>query len=113
MHKLDFDTTPHADFGALTHLGVGGGTHRRRATFERYNCLWEVFVCVWGFGFGWFVVLVLGSCRSFVRVRVGVVLFSVGVCARVTCYFFYNEHGNDFVFYSAVAKDSLVASLRQ
>ena len=24
-----------ADFGAATHPGVGGGTHRRRATFER------------------------------------------------------------------------------
>ena len=24
-----------------------------------------------------------------------------------------NEHGNDFIFYSAVYKDSLIASLRQ
>jgi len=31
----DFDLTSHADFGAATHPGVGGGTHRRRATFER------------------------------------------------------------------------------
>jgi len=31
----DFDPTSHADFGAATHPGVGGGTHRRRATFER------------------------------------------------------------------------------
>ena len=30
-----FDPTSHADFGAATHSGVGGGTHRRRATFER------------------------------------------------------------------------------
>jgi len=30
----DFDPTSHADFGAATHPGVGGGTHRRRATFE-------------------------------------------------------------------------------
>jgi len=28
-------TTFHADFGAATHPGVGGGTHRRRATFDR------------------------------------------------------------------------------
>jgi len=28
-------STSHADFGAATHPGVGGGTHRRRATFER------------------------------------------------------------------------------
>ena len=27
--------TSHADFGAATHPGVGGATHRRRATFER------------------------------------------------------------------------------
>ena len=27
--------TSHADFGAATHPGVGGGTHRRRATFDR------------------------------------------------------------------------------
>jgi len=32
---LHFDPTSHADFGAATHPGVGGGTHRRRATFER------------------------------------------------------------------------------
>jgi len=25
----------YADFGAATHPGVGGGTHRRRATFDR------------------------------------------------------------------------------
>jgi len=31
----DFDPTYHADFGAATHPGVGGGTHRRRATVER------------------------------------------------------------------------------
>jgi len=31
----DFDPTSHADFGAATHPGVAGGTHRRRATFER------------------------------------------------------------------------------
>ena len=31
----DFDPTSHADFGAATHPGVGGGTHRRRATVER------------------------------------------------------------------------------
>jgi len=32
----DSDPTSHADFdfGAATHPGVGGGTHRRRATFE-------------------------------------------------------------------------------
>ena len=30
----EFDPTSHADFGAATHPGVGGGTHRRRATFE-------------------------------------------------------------------------------
>jgi len=29
------EPTSHADFGAATHPGVGGGTHRRRATFER------------------------------------------------------------------------------
>ena len=29
------DPTSHADFGAATHPGVGGGTRRRRATFER------------------------------------------------------------------------------
>ena len=28
------DPTSHADFGAATHPGVGGGTHRRRGTFE-------------------------------------------------------------------------------
>ena len=58
----------HADFGAATHPGVGGGTHRRRATFELVKCLWEVFV--WGFG-------VFLSC---VCVSVPGVLFSVGVC---------------------------------
>jgi len=31
----DFDPTSHADFSAATHPGVGGGTHRRRATVER------------------------------------------------------------------------------
>ena len=31
----DFDPTFHADFGAATHLGVGGGTHRRRAAVDR------------------------------------------------------------------------------
>ena len=31
----DFDHTLHVDFGAATHPGVGGGTHRRRATFDR------------------------------------------------------------------------------
>jgi len=31
----DFDPTSYADFGAATHPGVGGGTHRRRATFDR------------------------------------------------------------------------------
>jgi len=31
----DFDPTSHADFGAANHPGVGGGTHRRRATVER------------------------------------------------------------------------------
>jgi len=31
----DFDPTSHADFGAATHPGVGGGAHRRRATFDR------------------------------------------------------------------------------
>jgi len=30
-----FDPTSHADSGAATHPGVGGGTHRRRATFDR------------------------------------------------------------------------------
>jgi len=31
-----FDPTSHADFGAATHPGVGGGTtHRRHATFDR------------------------------------------------------------------------------
>ena len=28
-------TFTHADFGEATHPGVGGGTHRRRATVER------------------------------------------------------------------------------
>jgi len=31
----DFDPASHADFGAAIHPGVGGGTHRRRATFDR------------------------------------------------------------------------------
>jgi len=31
----DFDPTSHADFGAQTHPGVGGGTHRRCAAFDR------------------------------------------------------------------------------
>jgi len=31
----DFDPTSNADFGAATRPGVGGGTHRRRATVER------------------------------------------------------------------------------
>ena len=31
----DFDPTCHADFGAATHPAVGGGMHRRRATFDR------------------------------------------------------------------------------
>jgi len=31
----DFDPTSDADFGAATRPGVGGGTHRRRATFDR------------------------------------------------------------------------------
>jgi len=55
--------------GAATHPGVEGGTHRRRATFER--C--EVFVGGVRLGFG---VLFL-SC---VCVSVSGVLFSVGVC---------------------------------
>jgi len=38
-------TPSHADFGAATHPGVGGGTHRRRATFDRcqvrgWSCMW-------------------------------------------------------------------------
>ena len=68
----DFDPTSHADFGAATHMGVGGGTHRRRTTFER--C--QVFVGGCSFG-----VLSL-SC---VCVAVWGVLFSVGVCVCVTC----------------------------
>jgi len=28
-------SSSHADFGAATHPGVGGSTHRRRATFDR------------------------------------------------------------------------------
>jgi len=31
----EFDPTSHADFGAAIHPGVGGGTHRRRGTFQR------------------------------------------------------------------------------
>jgi len=31
----DIDPTSNTDFGAATHPGVGGGTHRRRATFDR------------------------------------------------------------------------------
>jgi len=51
--------TSYADFGAATHPGVGGGTHRRRATFDRcwvrggssscgrlWCCSCHVFMCV-------------------------------------------------------------------
>jgi len=65
----------YAVFGAATHPGVGGGTHRRRAIvappLSVVKCLWEVFV--WR------------SCRARVCAGVGGV-FSVGVsCVRVTC----------------------------
>jgi len=46
-----------------------------RTSFDVVKCLWEVFI--WGFG-----VLSL-SCACVVSVSV--VLFSVGVCVRVTC----------------------------
>ena len=63
------------DFGAATHPGVGGGRHRRRATFELVKCFWEVFVRR-------FRVLFL-SCLC---VSVSGVLFSVGVfVCGVTC----------------------------
>jgi len=64
----DFHPTSRADFGAATHPGVGGGTHRRRGTFER--CL----VCVGGVRLG------CCSCRVRVCVSLSGVLFSVGVC---------------------------------
>jgi len=35
VHLPTYLSTSHADFGAATHPGVGGGTHRRRATFDR------------------------------------------------------------------------------
>jgi len=65
---LPSSPTSHADFGAATHPGVGGGTHRRRATFERCS------VFVGG--------VRLGCCSRRVRVCVSLsgVLFSVGVC---------------------------------
>jgi len=43
-----FDPTSHADFGAATHLGVGGGTHVVAPHSSVVQCLWGVFV--WGFG---------------------------------------------------------------
>jgi len=68
----DFDPTSHADSGAATHPGVGGGTHRRRATFERCEVL------VGGVPLG------ISSCRARVCAGVGGV-FSVGLCVCVTC----------------------------
>jgi len=45
-------------FGAATHPGVGGGTHRRRATFERCS------VFVGGVRLGvWGIVVVACVCR--------------------------------------------------
>jgi len=72
LDPAGLDPTSHADFAAATHPGMGGGTHRRRAAFERR----EVFVGgvrleVWG------AVLVVCVCVS-----VSGVLFSVGVCVR-------------------------------
>jgi len=67
----DFDPTSHADFGAATHPGVGGGTHRRRATFERCSVFVRgVRLGVWG------VVLVVCVCRG---------CCSLSVYACVTC----------------------------
>ena len=67
----DFDPTSHADFGATAHPGVGGGTHRRRATFAR--C--EVFVAGVRLGV-WGAVLVICVCRG---------CCSLSVCVCVTC----------------------------
>jgi len=84
---LDFDHTSHADFGAATHPGVGGGTHRRRATFERCSVL------VGGVSLGFFF------CRARVCAAVGGV-FSVGVlCA---CDLFIVLH--DQLFYVYICK---------
>jgi len=60
-------------FDAATHPGVGGGTHRRRATFERCE------VCVGG------VRLRCCPCRVRVRVGVGGVVHCRCVCVCVTC----------------------------
>ena len=56
MPTSDVSPTSHADFGAATHPGVGGGTHRRRATFDLGSLLsqrgeWSLvrsFVCLRG-----------------------------------------------------------------
>jgi len=47
-HASSSLTTNHADFGAATHPGVGGGAHRRRATFNRWyvkGVVLRVVVC--------------------------------------------------------------------
>jgi len=76
----DFDPTSHAYFGVATHPGVGGGTHRRRATFERCS------VFVGGVRLGvWGVVLVVCVC-----VGVGGVVLCrcVCVCDLLICLLF-------------------------
>jgi len=79
----------HADFGAATHPGVGGGTHHRRATFER--C--EVFVGGVGLG-GWGVVLVVCVC-----VDVGGVVLCRRVCVCDLLIFFTQElPSNDSIY---------------
>jgi len=57
----NFDPASHADFGAATHPGVGGGTHRRRATADLCEVVRSCvsFVCsvVW-----WFVCCACDLC---------------------------------------------------
>ena len=72
-HLRLLDPTSHADFGAATHPGVKGGTHRRRATFEHcYMCVGRVHLGVWS------AVLVVCVC-----VGVGGVILCGCVCVCV------------------------------
>ena len=84
------DPTSYADFGAATHPGVGGGTHRRRATFKRcYVFVGGVRLGVWG------AVLVVCVC-------VARVLFFVGVCVSNQRYH-YREDASSMVTAGATA----------
>ena len=80
----DFDPTSHADFGAATHPGVGGGRWHAPSSRNRRSLLSGLVVCsfvclvVW-----WFLWCVCCACDlCFVKILKGDVVLDVGVNHR-------------------------------